>query len=189
MRLVSEFHERGLVEPDGGGLVQSLAVRLEEGLAIGGDGVVHGVPVARELAGHLQHRPPRAHLDRRPLGRPGREQAVLGGDAVVLEDEGLPRTPRRQTAHPVLLPRQPHRDPVDREIGIRGHRALFHLGPAAAAGTADVADHLLDHELDLRAVAGELEDPNVLQAHQGLRISLGSVMTKVLLVCWLTPQA
>ena len=59
------------------------AIGLEQGLAVGGDGVVHGVPVTVELAGHLFHRPSGADLERRPLGRSRREQAVLGRDAVI----------------------------------------------------------------------------------------------------------
>jgi hypothetical protein len=48
-----EFHERGLVEADGGGAVQPLAVGGEEGLAIGDHGVVDRVPVTGELSRHF----------------------------------------------------------------------------------------------------------------------------------------
>jgi len=76
--------EGGLVEPDGRGLVQPLAVGGEQRLAVGEHRVVDRVPVTVELAGHLRDGPAPADLDRRPLGRPGGEQAVLGRDAVVL---------------------------------------------------------------------------------------------------------
>jgi len=48
-----ELDEGGLVEADGRGLVQALAIRREQGLAIGAHGVVDGVPVTRELGRHF----------------------------------------------------------------------------------------------------------------------------------------
>ena len=53
VRLGAEPHEGGLVEADGRGLVHPLAVGFEQGLAVGGHGVVDRVPVTGQLAGHL----------------------------------------------------------------------------------------------------------------------------------------
>jgi hypothetical protein len=122
-----------LIEADGARVVEALAVGREQRPAIGGDGVVHRVPVTGELARHLLHRPSPADLDRRPLGGARREQAVLGGDAVVLEDEGADRTGHSAAAHPVFLPRQAHRGAIDREVDIGDDGPLFDLGPCPAA--------------------------------------------------------
>ena len=72
------------------------------------------------------------------------------------------------TAHPVLLPGQAHRRAVDGEVDVAHERALFHLGPTAAARTSDVVDDLLDHELHVRPAALVVQDADVFQAHEGL---------------------
>ena len=138
------LHEGGLVEPDGRRLVQPFAVGVEQGFAIGGHRVIDGVPVTGQLGRHLRDRPSAADLDRRPLGRPGREQAVLGCDAVVLEHPGLLRTGRLHAAHAVLLPGQRHRCPVDGEVDVVDHRAFFdlgrppHIGQRTTPGTCSI---------------------------------------------------
>jgi hypothetical protein len=48
-----ELDERGLVEPDGRRFVESFAIGLKQCLAVGGHGIVDGVPVTGELRGHL----------------------------------------------------------------------------------------------------------------------------------------
>ena len=64
-------HEH-LVEPEGADLADALLVGVEQGFAIGDDGVVHGVPVAAELDGHLVDAAGMtADLDRWPTGPPG----------------------------------------------------------------------------------------------------------------------
>ena len=86
--LRNEPDEVGLVQADGRGPVQPLAIRLEERTCVGRHRVVDRVPVAVELARHLQHRPPRAHLNRGPLSRSGGEEPTLARDAVVREHPG-----------------------------------------------------------------------------------------------------
>ena len=161
-------HEARLVEADRDRLVQALSVRVEQGGAIGGDRVVDGVPVTGELSGDLFHRPTRTHLDRRPLRRPGREQAVLGGDAVVGEHPALSRAARVHTAHPVLSPAEAHRLAIDRQVDVGDKRSLLDQCRAATARTSLVGDHLLDDELNVRTSTFVVKDADVLQAHQGL---------------------
>jgi hypothetical protein len=100
--------------------------------------------------------------------RPGGEHAVLGRDAVVLEDPAPSRAANVATAHPVLAPSQTHGRAIDGQIDITHHRTLFDLGPAAAAGTADVVGDLLYHELDVGPSARLVQDPEVFEAHQSL---------------------
>jgi hypothetical protein len=102
------------------------------------------MPVATEFSGHLFHRATRPHLDGCPLGGSRREQAVLGGDAVVGEHPALGGTVLIDAAHAVFLPDEPHGRGVDGEVNVGDDRALFDLGWMAAAGTSDVAHHLLD---------------------------------------------
>jgi len=68
----------------------------------------------------------------------------------------------------VLAPGQAHRGAIDGQIDISHHRALFDLGPHAAARTSRLLDDLLDHELDVAASARVVQDPDVFEAHQGL---------------------
>jgi hypothetical protein len=163
-----QAHEGGLVEPNGAGLVQPFAVRIEEGAAIGGHGVVDRVPVTGELARDLFDRASGAHLDRRPLGRSRGEQAVLGRDAVVPERERLLRALRVHTAQAVLAPGEAHRDAEHRQIDVAHHRALFDLGRPATAWTSQSTDHLLDHQLHVLATALVVQDRDILQTDEGL---------------------
>ena len=80
--VVGGLDEGGLVQADRARHAEALAVRLEQGLSVGQDGVVDGVPVTAQLVGHVRHRAPVAHLARRPRGRPRGQQAGLRGDAV-----------------------------------------------------------------------------------------------------------
>ena len=167
MAPAAQAYELGLVEPDGSGAVEAFAVRLEQGLSIGGDGVVHGVPVTGQFRRHLRDRPPPSHLDRGPLGRPGREQAVLRGNAVVVEHPAPLCTAGVHTAHGVLLPRQRHGCAIDRQLDVVDDRALFDPGSLPTRRTSNLLDDLLDHELDLAAIADVGEDPDVFETHQG----------------------
>ena len=134
-------------------------------LAVGGDGVVDRMPVTGELSGDFLHRPAPTHLDRRPLGRPGLEQAVLGGDAVVGEREGLgPACPR--APHAVLFPGQGHGHAVDRRVDVAHHRSVFNLRPLATTGAGHRPHHLLDEQLDIGAAALVVQDADVFQAYQ-----------------------
>jgi len=166
--LRSELHECGLVQADGAGLVQPPAIGRQEGLSVGGHGIVDRVPVTGELASHLRDGATDAHLDRRPLRGPGGEQTVLGRDVVVGCDPALLRTARVGTAHPVLLPAQAHRGAKDGQIDVADDRAFFHLSRSAAARAPELVQPLLDHELDLGAGSAVVEDSDVLQPHQSL---------------------
>ena len=70
-------------------------------------------------------------------------------------------------AHPVLAPR-PHRGSVDRQVNIADHRPLLDLRGAAAAGTSDPRNDLLDHQLHIRAAAQIVRHSDVLQPDQRL---------------------
>jgi len=159
---------REIVEPDGGGAVQAFAVRREQGLSIGGHRVVHGVPVRGQFCRRLRDRALPFHLDHGPLGCPGGQQAVLGRDAVVLEEPAPPRAANVATAYPVLAPSRAHGPATENQIAITHYRTHFFLGPAAAAGAADVVGNLLDHELDVGPSALVVQDPDVFEAHQSL---------------------
>jgi len=132
------FHEGGLVEPDGGGLVQPLAVSRQQGGAIGGDGIVDRVPVTGQFCGHLRDRPAPADLDRGPLGRPGRVHAAATGDAVVRQRVGRLRAADVRTDEPVLLPEHRHLDPSEGEIKIGDYGSHLHPGSASAHPAAGI---------------------------------------------------
>jgi hypothetical protein len=97
---VVRLDEGGLVEPDGGGAVPVLAIGLEQGLAIGRDCIVDGVPVTGQFVGHFFDGPSPADLAGRPFGRPGGQQALLGRDAMVAEHPGPLRAVLVHAAHP-----------------------------------------------------------------------------------------
>ena len=162
-----ELDERGLIQADGGGAVEPAAVGLQQGGAIGGHRVVDGVPIAIELGGNLGHGPPGADLHRRPLGRPGGQQALLGRDAVIGQDPRLHLAVGIRALHPVLLPPQPHGRAVDRKVDVVHHRALLHVSPAAAGRASNVLDDLLDHQLHVRPGTLVVQHPDVLQRHEG----------------------
>jgi hypothetical protein len=162
------LHKRGLVEADGARFVEPLAVGGEQGIAVGAHGVVHRVPVATELAGHLFDGPPGADLDGGPLGRSSGEQAVLGRDAVVLEDPGALGALGAATTHPVLLPPERHRCPVDRQVDVVHHRALVDQRRLGAGGAAQLIDHLLDHQLDIGPHTFVVDHADIFQADQCL---------------------
>jgi hypothetical protein len=110
--VLSELDEGGRVETDGARPVQPFAVRRQQGLAIGDHGVVDRVPVTGQLGGHLRDGPAPADLAGRPLGS-GRQQTVLGGDAMVLEHPAALGARGVHAVHPVLLPGQRDRGAVD----------------------------------------------------------------------------
>jgi hypothetical protein len=166
--LCPEADEARLVEPDRARAVEALAVCREQGAAIGGHGVIDGVPVTVELVRHLFDRPAGAHLHRCPLRGPGREQALLGGDAVVGEHPALFRAAVLDTDHPVLLPAKPHRRAIDGQVDVADDRALFDLGEATAARTSHLIGDLLDHQLDVRAATSIVKDADVFQADERL---------------------
>jgi hypothetical protein len=60
--MAAELHEARLIEADRARFVEALAVLFEQRLAVGGDGVVDGVPVTAELP------PPPSRCDRSRLG-------------------------------------------------------------------------------------------------------------------------
>jgi hypothetical protein len=81
----TEPDHKHLVESEGGDLSDTVIVGIEERLAVGDDGVVHGVPVTPELRGHLIHTPGVfADLARRPPSGPRGEELSRSGDPVVL---------------------------------------------------------------------------------------------------------
>ena len=168
----------------------ALAIGREERRAVGGDGVVHGVPVTAQLAGHLFDGPSVADLARRPLGRPGGEQAVLGRDA---GDHAAPRSSSGaviiDTLHAVFLPGEARiREAVDRQV---------HVGDERDAPSHWARRPQLGHEISSStcSITNETSGPGSVQSaaperlsgRQGpRRISLGSDRTKVFSVCFLT---
>ena len=73
--------------------------------------------------------------------------------------------PRVHTAHPVLLPSQAHRHPVDGEVDVAHHRALFDLGRPSTTGAAHLANDLFDYQLDVGSPALEAHDRDVFETH------------------------
>jgi hypothetical protein len=88
---------------------------------------------------------------------------------VIRERPSLRRTAHARTAHPVLLPREPHRNSVDREIDVAHDRAFFDPGPSCAVRTADLVEHLLDHQFHVRSVALVTQDADVFETHQRMK--------------------
>ena len=121
-----------------------------------------------ELIRHFFHRATGPDLDRRPLGRPRGEQAVLGGDPVVAEHPALAGALLVHARHAVLLPEELHRRAVDGEVDVGDDRALFHSGAVATARTSNVLHHPLDMELHVARATLVGEDPHVLQPDEGL---------------------
>jgi hypothetical protein len=163
----AHLHEGGLVEADGRGLVESFAIGLEQGGTLGGDGVVHGVPVTGELVGDLFDRPAGADLEGRPLGGASREQAVLRRDSVVLQHPDLSVTGLVHALHAVLLPGEAHRGRVDAQVDVAHDRAFFHLGHLVTRRATNLPGDLFDHQFDFVSASLVIQDPDVLQAHQG----------------------
>lgn len=124
------------------------------------------MPVTGQLASHFRHGPTGADLDRCPLRGSGREQAVLRRDAVVLQHEGASRTGGLDTDHAVLLPRQAHRIPIDRQIDVAHHRTLFDLGGTSTIRTSGINNDLFDDELDIAPASHVGKDADVLQTYK-----------------------
>ena len=129
-------HEGGLVESDGSGLVQALSIGGQEGVSIGGHGIVDRVPVTGEFGRHLFDRASVADLARGPLRGPGRQQAVLGRDAVVREHPAGLGARSIGATHSVLFPAQAHRRPIDGQVDIAHHGTVLDPGrPSAGSDT------------------------------------------------------
>ena len=122
------------------------------------------MPVTTELARHFEHGAPRAHLGRRPLGRPGGEQAALGRDAVVAEGPGPGPAPSC-ALHTVLLPGQAHRGAVDGQVHVAHDWAVFDQGALTTARAEKRSHHLLDQELDVGASALVVQDTDVFEPY------------------------
>jgi hypothetical protein len=113
----AEADHEHFVEAEGGDRTEPVPVRLQEGFAVGDDGVVHGVPVTTELAGHLVHAPGMsADLDGHPPGRPRREDLSRGGDPVVRFGPGTHRTVIVGALPPSLVPDEPGRTSLQRQV-------------------------------------------------------------------------
>ena len=67
----------------------------------------------------------------------------------------------------MFLPGQAHRGAIDGQIDIVHDRALFDLGRPGAGRTADVAGHLLDHQLDVGTSTHVGQDADVFETYQG----------------------
>jgi len=61
---------------------------------------------------------------------------------------------------------QAHRGAIDREVHVAHYRTLFDLGPLRAARAPDLAQYLLDHQLDGGPVVLIAEHADVFEAHQ-----------------------
>ncbi len=172
-------------------LFKPLAIGLEQGLAIGGHGVVDRVPVTGQFGRHLFDRAPVADLAVAHLAalvvsrqflaamRWSREHPAALGAALV------------RAAHPVLLPAQAHRATrrrAGRCSGTTG-RSLTWAGLRTGRAAHRSPDHLLDGQLDVGATSLVVQDHDVFEADEGIEDLARVVKTKVLLVCWLTPQA
>ena len=127
-----------LVEPKRADLADAFGVGIEEGFAVGDDGVVHGVPVTAELAGHLVHAPgTTTDLDGRPPGGPGGEHLAGAGDAVLLFG---PRPPGAVgiSAHPAaLVPDEANGSSEHRKVHQLHSGAVLHVGDHAAPRTTN----------------------------------------------------
>ena len=166
--LLAQAHEVRLVESDGAGPREALGVGRQEGAPVGEDGVIDGVPLTGELRGDLLDRATGSHLLGRPFGRPGREQALLGGDSVILQHPARHRTGALRAAHPVLSPGEFHWFGENRQIDVGDDRAILHPRDAPARRAADLGEDLFNDEREVGTAALVGENANVLQSHQGL---------------------
>ncbi len=166
--LRAELDEGGLVEADGRGAVQPLAVGLEQRFAVDVHGVTDGVPITGQLSRHFFDRAPGAHLLGGPLGRPGGQQRVLGRDAVVAQYPGPLGTPRVHAAHAVLLPPEAHGGAIDGQVDVGHDRTLLDLGqPRTARAAHRIPDQLFDGQLDVGPTAFVVQDHHVFEADEG----------------------
>ena len=92
--------EEHLVEPERGDLADAVVVSDEQGLAIGDDGVVDGVPVTSELGGHLVDAPGAAAdlVGGPPGGAVGHHLAGRGDPVVLLGPTDPSHSHRRGTS-------------------------------------------------------------------------------------------
>jgi len=155
-------HEH-LVESEGGDLADAILVGLEQGFAIGDDGVVHGVPVTPELAGHLVHTPGMlADLESRPPGGAGGEELSRSGDPVVLLGPAAHGAITVRAHPPALPPHQSAGTSLKGQVDEFDPRAVLHLGGHATRRAAHRSGLALDMDLAhaTRSVL-DAQEPNV----------------------------
>jgi hypothetical protein len=111
---------------------------LEEGLAVGEDGIVNGVPITPRvpwpLLKTLRAQRPTCSVIQRPE-RLGHLQTCRG-DSGVLLGPGSHETTRLWTSEPSLVPDQACRVSVDGQINEFHLRAVFHVGDDPAGRTS-----------------------------------------------------
>ena len=129
-------HHEHLVEPEGAHLADAFLIRVEQGFAIGDDGVVHGVPVAAELLGHLVDAArTTADLDRRPPSRPRGQHLARPGNPIILLGPRAHGAVPVGTHPPALVPHQAGRALEEREVDQLNRGAVLDPGEDPAPRT------------------------------------------------------
>ena len=98
----------------------------------------------REFTGNVGDRATGSDLHRGPFGAAGRQQAVLGGDAMIGTGPAGPRTVGLPTDQPVFAPRQAHRLAVHGQVDVAHGRAFLDLAGGAAVWAQPINDGLLE---------------------------------------------
>jgi len=124
-----EPHEKHLIEPERVDRAVATGVVVDEGGAVGDDGVVDGVPITAELHGDLVDGARVApHLFGHPAPCPIGHCHTWRGDAGVLLGPRSAGTRCLTAAPPALVPHKTRRATERRQVDQLDDRALLHRG-------------------------------------------------------------
>ncbi|MCU1490194.1 MAG: hypothetical protein JWM85_1599 [Acidimicrobiaceae bacterium] len=165
------------VEPERAHLTDAIRM-LDERLAIGEHGVVHGVPVAAELACDLVHAAsaPPDLLGDPPTGTISHGKAWRSNPRILLGEAGL-RAVRLRAAPASLVPEQRRRPSKARKIDQGDHPLVLQLSEHTALGTTGTRAAALDMDLEHRAV-DDSEHVHVRQADEDLAHARGVLLNQ-----------
>jgi hypothetical protein len=145
---------------------------VDEGLSVGDDGVVHGVPVAAELSGDLVDTPRTAsHLRRRPTAGTIGHGHARSCDPVVGFGPAASSARWVRTAPPALVPHEARRPAEARQVDERHRTRVLEMCICVAAGTLWTGRLRLDVDVDHRRVEDsehvDVGEPHEHFAHLG----------------------
>jgi hypothetical protein len=159
-------HEEGLVESDGGGLLEPLGVGSQPGGAIDACCRVDGVPAAGEFTGKMGDGLTAGDLFGHPLGRPGAEPAPDCGDPMIAEGERALRADVVGTDESVFLPAQRDGHTAEGQVDLGDDRTVLDPGSAPTARTPQLWIRLLDGDLARRTAARVGQDADVFETNE-----------------------